>query len=495
MEITADGLRDHLLSSREGVRDSGPIDVLRKYLHGIFNVCRKAYDDWYEKQLAGIDIEQLLRDAPSLFVTEPIVAGVRDVVQSESESYYVARPEIAPDEDSESWLAHFASQAAQVPIARVAFEETGRYDRTLHFIPDTRTLVMNLEHPFIDKLVSGGRDRGAATLFGSAELLLDLLLHEQGLSAGRRIDVLDDRDRILRLLAGDMPSTAAEVLRLLDVANQDEIALERAVGAAFQVLGFEYERRGGNVEGCDGVLYARLGRGSGQLADYKLVYDAKQTGSTTVPADKINLGSIEDFRVGESAQYGFFLASEYANQMHEDGKLNRLIAKATTGNDPQPVTLLRIQDLRKLVELHYRFGVTLTRLRALFEEAHTVPQVAAWVDSLEVELSTLEPQVPLQRLLEGLEHAKSDQKARPSVYAVRVGDAELSQFEPERLVAALEAVQTIIGTRWMEVESSGAVALHHTAPQIVAEVERHLRAMFGINALAAEVDEPDEDES
>lgn len=494
MEIVADGLRDHLLSSREGVRESTPIDKLRKYLHGIFNVCRKAYDDWYEKQLAGIDIEKLLRDAPSLFVTEPIVAGVRDVVQSERESYYVTRPEIPDDEGADTWLETFASQVAQVPIARVAFEETGRYDRALHFIPDTRTLVMNTDHPFIDKLVSGGRDHGAATLFGSAELLLDVLLQEQGLSPGRRIDVLDDRDRILRLLAGDMPSTAAEVLRLLDVANQDETALERAVGAAFQVLGFEYERRGGNVEGCDGVLYARLGRGSSQLADYKLVYDAKQTASATVPADKINLGSLEDFRVKEGAHYGFFLANEYANQMNADGKLNRLIAAATTRDNPQQVTLLRISDIRKLVELHYRFGVTLTRLRALFGEAHTVPQVAAWINSLETELTTLEPQVPLQRLLEGLERTKSDQKARPSVYTVRVGDGELSQFEPERLVAALEAVQTIIGTRWIEVEPGGTVELHHTAPQIVAEVERHLRAMFGINALAAEKAEAEESE-
>lgn len=486
MEITADGLRDHLLSSREGVRESAPIDTLRKYLHGVFNVCRKAYDDWCEKQLAGMDIEQLLRDAPSLFVTEPLASGVRDVVESQRESYYVSQPEIADQDQPDAWLRSFESDIAQVPISRVDFENTGKYDRALHYLPDTRTLIINTDHPYVDKLVSGGRDRGAATLFGSAELLLDVLLQEQGLSIGRRFDLLEDRDRTLRLLAGESPSTAAEVLRLLDVANQNETALERAVGAAFQVLGFEYERRGGNAEGCDGVLYARLGRGSTQLADYKLVYDAKQTSSPSVPADKINLSSLEDFREREDAQYGFFIASEYAAQMDRDGKLNRAMKKARSGKNPQPVTLLRISDLRKLVELHYRYGVTLTRLGALFREAHTVPEVTKWIAELETELGTLEPQVPLQRLLEGLERAKGDQKAPPTVYAVRVEDPELSQFEPERLVAALEAVQTIIGTRWFEVESSGTVAMHHTAPQIVAEVERHLRDLFGVNALPTE---------
>jgi hypothetical protein len=366
----------------------------------------------------------------------------------------------------------------------------GRYDRVLHFIPDTRTLVMNTDHPFVDKLVAGSRNNGTAILFGSAEVLLDVLLQENGVSAARRIDLFDDRDRILRLLAGDQPSTAAEVLRLLSVANRNETALERAVGAAFRVLGFEYERRGGNAEGADGVLYARLGRGSDALADYRVVYDAKQTNSPSVPANKINLGSLEDFREKENAHFGFFLANEYAAQDNPEGKLNRLVHAATSGANPKAVTLLRIDDLRRIVGLHYRHGLTLTRLRSLFEDAHTVPQVDQWVDDLEEELTRLEPQVPLQRLLAGIEASKSDEKARPNVYTVRALDAVLRGFSPERLVAALGAVETIVGRRWLEVQPGGDVLLHHTASQIVAEVERHLRDLFGVDALP-----PDEQRS
>lgn len=483
MEVTADGLREHLLSSREGVRESEPIMLLRKYLHGVFNACRRVYDDWADQELAGLDIEQLLRDAPSLFVTEPMLAGVRDVVRTQQESYYVSLPDIPDDVGPDEWVQAFALAVADSPIARVLFEHTGKYDRALHFIPDSRTLVMNIDHPFVDKLLADSRNRGTATLFGSAEILLDVLLQEQGVSSARRIDLLDDRDRTLRLLAGDQPSTAAEVLRLLSVANRNETALERAIGAAFQVLGFEYERRGGNVEGCDGVLYARLGRGSDVLADYRVVYDAKQTNGPSVPASRVNLSSLEDFRVAENAQFAFFLAKEYAAEMDPKGKLNRVVVTATTGRSARPVTLLRIEDLRRIVELHYRYGVPLTRVRSLFEDAHTVPQVDQWVTDLEKELATLEPQVPLQRLLAGIEETKSDPKARPNVYTVRAGDSELKQFSPERLIAALEAVETIIGRRWLEVEPSGDVLLHHTASQIVAEVERHLRDLFGVNAL------------
>jgi len=492
MEIDADGLRTHLLSSREGVRESDAVDVLRTYLHGIFNTCRRAYDEWAETELEGIDLEDLLRDASSLFVTEPMLAGVREVVTTGQESYYLTLPEREEGSTPEQWLADFATAVTNAPIARVQYEATGPYDRMLHFVPDTRTLVMNTDHPFIDKLLSNGRNRSTATLFGSGEVFLDLLLQQNGISPSRRVDVFADRDRVLRVLAGDEPSTAAEVLRLLGVANRSETALERAVGATFKALGFEYERRGGSEGGTDGVLYARLGRGTSGLADYKVVYDAKQTKHPAVPADKINPGSLEDFRRSEGADFAFFLAAEYAAQDDLTKKLNRVIDGVTiervkTGEKPQPITLLRIEDLRRIVGLHYRYGVTLTRLRSLFTETHKVPEVKTWIDALERELTELEPQVPLQRLLCGIEAAKADALARPNVNYVRARDAELARFGPDRLSAALAAVQEIIGKRWIEVDPAGDVVLHHTATQIVAEVERNLRDMFGgVNASMLE---------
>lgn len=501
MEVEADGLRSHLLSSREGVRESDAVDLFRKYLHGVFNSCRRAYDEWAERELEGIDLQGLLSDAPSLFVTEPMIAGVREIVTTQQESYYLSLPEVDEETTPGDWLAEFADAASRAPIANVQYEATGPYDRMLHFIPDTRTLVMNTDHPFVDKLVSNGRNRSTATLFGSAEVFLDLLLQDNGVSPSRRIDVFADRDRVLRLLAGDVPSTAAEVLRLLDVANRSDTALERAIGATFKTLGFEYERRGGHDGGTDGVLYARLGRGTNGLADYKVVYDAKQTSQPVVPADKVNPGSLEDFRETEGADFAFFLAVGYAAENDLTSKLNRVIdgvttARVTSGETPQPITLLRIDDLKRIVGLHYRYGVPLTRLRSLFSDTHRVPEVKDWIDSLELDLTQLEPQVPLQRLLSGLENAKVDALAKPNIKYVRGLDAELRRFSPERLTAALGAVQEIVGKRWIEVDNGGDVVLHHTATQIVAEVERHLRDMFGVNAvpLPRQANNSDDDE-
>ena len=62
LEVNADGLRDHLLSSREGVRDSEPIREFRDILRKSFNECRTAYDSWARRQVQMIDIDQLLSD-------------------------------------------------------------------------------------------------------------------------------------------------------------------------------------------------------------------------------------------------------------------------------------------------------------------------------------------------------------------------------------------------------------------------------------------------
>lgn len=480
MEVDADGLREHLLSSREGVRESTAIDIFRDYLHGVFNYCRRKYDDWEEREAEGLDLDALLRDAPSLFVTEPMIAGVERVVVGGTESYYIDSPDLE-GADQDTWLADFASDASELPIARVRFEATGPYDRALHFVPETRTLIMNTNHPYVEKLISMGRTNAAATIFGSSEVFLDLLLQDHGIPQQSIVDLLSDRDKTLRLLAGDHPSTAEEVLRLLKVANRNDKALERAIGAAFRSLGFEYERRGGNADGTDGVLFARLGRGTVGLDDYKVVYDAKQTNQSSVPADKVKVASLEDFRESEEANFGFFLAHAYAAQQDGNGKLNKEVRRAVSKG--VPVTLLRIEHLRRLVEIHYKHGVTLTDVRNLLTEAHTVPEVDQWIDRFETERLS-DASVPLQRLLDGIERAKDDKKARPNVQAVRAKDDLLEPFEPERLTAVLRAVETIIGKRWIEVDvTSGDVRLHHTSGQIVAEVERLLRDMFGVNAV------------
>ena len=476
LEVNADGLRNHLLSSREGVRDSDDVRRFRDYLRGIFNACRAAYEAWRRKQDEELDIGRLLSEGPSAHVTEPLFRSVRNAVETGTESFYVQVPAGVSEENRSEWLEAFEGAIAEAPFDKTTFEEHGPHAPALRYNPAKRTLEVNSDHPFIDKLTGGGRQRNPARLFASSEALLDGQLQDHGVDRTAAAGFLRDRDRVLRLAAGDAPPTATEVVRWLNVATRDSEALERAVGAAFRVLGFEYECKGGAASGPDGILCARLGCHRKALSDYSLVYDAKQSNKPSVGADKIDLASLETFRKQASADFGFFIAAAYAGEADDTGKLNQKIR----ADAYRALTLLKVEHLHRLVWLHYRQGVTLTELRSLFETTRTTLEVDGWIDSLEKTLQQSE--IPVSELLRGLEHERSDDpKATPNLHVVRAKNRAFKEFDPERLIARLKAVESLLGVRWIEVgKRSGKVRMHQRAEQILAELERN------IGELAAE---------
>ncbi len=469
MEVTADGLRQHLLSSREGVRDLPPINVFRDRLRAIFNECRNVYQA-EPKDQAGIDIAQLLAEAPMSRVTEPLLASVRSAVRAGVDSFYIAAPAQMPEEDRDAWLDEYARTVRDQTFDKTRFERAGANAPAVRYDPATHELSVNVEHPFVDKLSAGGRRKGPAELFASSEILIEGQLQEHGMDRVVVAHLLAERDRVLRLAAGHAPPTALEVVRRLGVANRDETALERAVGAAFQILGFDYERRGGPRGGPEGVLSARLGRHGGTVADYTLVYDTKQTEKPACPADKCNFASLEDSRVSHGADYGFFAAVAYQGEDDSDGKLNRQLAHENN----RRLTLLKTSHLLKLINLHCRFGLTLTELRHLFDTARTVSDVDVWIEG-----HAIEPQVriPLRSLLEGLEKEKDDSLAKPSVAAVRAKRADLQAHDPDQLAALLQAVSTVLGHRWIEVDTDKTVRMHNTAKQILEEFDRQMSTL------------------
>ena len=472
LEVHADGLRDYLLSSREGVRDCDEIQAFRDLLLENFNDCRSAFEKWSHRSNEQLEMDALLSDGHSIHLTEPLVRSVRNTVEAGEDSFYIEVPSDVKVDERHEWLATYENKVSERPIEKSTFERQGPNAPALRYDPGSRLLVVNLDHPFVDKLTAGGKHQNPAKLFAASEVFLEGQLQGQGVSPVTIDSFLRDRDRVLRLMAGDAPPTAAEVLRRLAAAGNDSLALERAVGAVFGVLGFEYERKGGNRSGPDGILYARLGRRKRESANFSVVYDAKQTNHPSVPADKVNFDSLDDFRVLYNGDYGFFIATAYDADMDPNGALNRRISKVG-----KKLTLLKVEHLQRLVRLHYHHGITLTTLRTLFETARTVPQVRAWIDDLAKDLAE-QGDVPLRVLLDGLEREKKDVKATPNVHAVRAKYPSLQQFEPERLIARLKAAENIISNRWIEVGDSGEVIMHQTADQILSELERNIAGLM-----------------
>ncbi len=481
LEVRVEGLRNHLLSSREGVRDSGAVREFREYLLAMFNQCRTAYDEWNRTQIEDLDIHLLLSDEPSTHILEPLFLGVRTAVESGEESFYIAAPKDVAEDGASAWLDDFRTEFYRRPFRTPNFVQYGPHAAAVRYDPSTRTLAINLDHPFVDKLTSDGKKRNPAKLFATSEVLLEGLLQQQGIGTASIAGLLCSRDRTLRIMAGDAPPSATEAIRLLEVANHNKNTLERATGAAFRVLGFEYERRGGSRPGADGVLFARLGRhdAARDPRDYKLVYDAKHTAKPSVPADKIDPSSLETFRAEEGAAYGFFVAAKYASEEDADGKVNRKMFPKSPQPTYQRLTLLKIEHLKRLIRLHLHHGLTLTDLWNMFEGCRTVTSVDKWITHMHDKLSTSE--VSIDVLMGELERWKLDKNAVHNIKVARALVPSLQEFLPMRLKARLKAVATIIGKRWIEVNDSDDVVMHQTKDQILAELDRQIKTLESSN--------------
>lgn len=481
MEVAADGLRGHLLSNREGVRESDEVHGFREILRKSFNECRTAYDNRVKPNIETVDIVQILNsnEVHPTRLVEPVLLGVSNAVKSGGESFYVNAPQDVTEVNRSDWLASYQSEVSDGTglFSETVFDEHGPKAPSIRYYPAAKKLTINSDHPFVDKIINVSRKRDIAKLFAFAEVLIEGQLLEHGVEWASLSKFLEDRDYALRLIAGRMsPPTALTVLRMLDLAANSANDLEIATGSVFQTLGFKYQRAGGNAPGPDGELYAQLGRHKDRLADYKVVYDAKssQSSAPSAPADKIDFANLARFIEQSRADYGFFIAPRYQGEDDETRAVNFKLKQ--TGDSR--LTLLKISHLRRLVTLHYEHGVTLSDVRRLFSKAGSVPEVERWLDDFEKD--TVEKgEIPIQVLLEGLEREKEDVNAAPNVATVRKSQmAELGKFTPEHLAARLSAVENIIGSRWIEVDyESREVQMHGNVSQILESLDHNIRKL------------------
>ncbi len=479
MEIEADGLREHLLSSREGVRDSEPIGKLREYLHQSFNSCRNAYEQHLRETLIGLELDSLLGEPPSPFILDPLLDAIRaQVVEEANTQYYMKIPDV---EEPEAWLDETDKGLRTSIFADFRVVDGEPENHLCEYDPSTRLVTLNRRHPYAESVLEHSKNNRPAEMVVISEVFKEVLLRGSGIPGYSVHRILEQHDRILRRLVGEQPIDVPTVLRQLAVANADSTAMERAVGHAFEVLGLDYEPRGGNQGGNDGVLRARLGRGAGRERSFTVVFDAKTTDGSAVPADKVDLQKMKVFREDEEAEYALVVGKKFAAEDDPEGSLNRkIVSAAGQGNR---VTVLRTADLVDLVRTHHEFGVTFDELRRLFESAQTPTEAGEWVAELRAGLADADP-LPLRTLLDALEREQqADPKAQPNVRAARSKNNDLLRHPPERLISALRAASTLVGDRMVSVEaSSGDVRMGQSAAEIAREFERRLAEIEGVQA-------------
>jgi hypothetical protein len=156
-------------------------------------------------------------------------------------------------------------------------------------------------------------------------------------------------------LTAELRQAAADV--------RDPTRLERAVAEAFRFLGYDAAWIGGPGK-TDVLIQAPLG-----VRRYRVIVDAKTSGRSRVSDQQIDWLSIKAHREKAEADYACVIGPEFAA-----GYLN-------TRAEEFKVTLLTVEELAELVQIHDTTPLTLTELRQLFDaipSARTVlPQLRA----------------------------------------------------------------------------------------------------------------------
>ena len=477
MEIDADGLRSYLLSSREGVRESEPIRAFRDYLHRCFNACRAVYDQKMREELVGIEVASILNQAPSLALY-PLLDAIRaGVMEGPDSLYYIRTPQV---EEAEEWVREVGERLKGQAFEDFTVIKGDVWERLCTYDVETDKLSLNGQHPYAAKLIASMDDKPApARLIAISEVVTDAVLRTSGLPGYEIHAILEQRDRILRRLAGQQALDIPTVVRELQIADVNPTAMEHAVGHSFEMLGFDYEPLGGAGK-PDGVLRARLGLGVDGDRSFAVVYDTKTSDSSAISAEKVDLQKMNTYARERNAEYGLVVGRRFANEDDESGSLNRRISDAVASGNK--VTVMRTEDLTLLVTLHYRFGLTFSDLRELFEDAHTLPETRQWIVNLKDRLESDDP-IPLRALLNALEEEQqADPLAVPNLRAARAKSPMLLRYEPARLQAALKAAATLVGERWLMVSDQSDVHMGQSAVEISEEFRRRLADDLEIKA-------------
>ena len=145
--------------------------------------------------------------------------------------------------------------------------------------------------------------------------------------------------------------TIIERLRTSQFKSESHTEFEEALKDSFNFLGFEAELIGGSGD-TDVLLVANIGRES-----FKVNVDGKTSKSGKITDKQIDWISLRDHRNRRKADFVVVVGPDFSG-----GKLKERA-------DEYNVSLLKTEDLIKLLEAHSKFPFTLTELRDLFTES------------------------------------------------------------------------------------------------------------------------------
>lgn len=477
MVVYVDRLDDELRSSREALREGPLTTITQNVLHGAFNFARVALEKFEAAQKASERIANRIAGSPGSLTRRPIVGLVESALNGTVHPRYIKFPSLKPAERGafiESLETNADSDAGLVQDVEIVEMSL---DEGLTVLDVTSGILrINSLHPFVAHFLDEYEDKKRSLpleLLALSEILLEAHLYELGIDEDTVHDVLARRDETLRFLARSTGKKNARMVAqdLVD-ASSDKNALEAALVAAFDSMGFDAVPLGGPGK-PDGLAEARLSGNSKGPHNFKVSLEAKskEREGTKVSAKTVGVSTIARQRDDYDCDHAVVVGPDFPTTT---GDLSALVKEIRNEGDAsgKTITLVRVVDMARLVRLVPLKRIGLDRLRQLLESCTTPEESKQWIDSIAGEQVAKAPYrrildeiwdlqkqrpdetveysglaVALQKSTKPLKLARGDlhdlcmamSRMAPEMISARKGSVELSQ-KPERVIALIGSV-------------------------------------------------------
>ncbi|MGD1878695.1 MAG: ATP-binding protein [Kiloniellaceae bacterium] len=437
--IHIDRLDHELQSAREGVRD-GPIsNTARNLLHAIFNYVRPKIEQSNLDESPGKRIARKVAGSPASLSRRPIVDLAKLALSGKARPKYTVVPMDLDESKHEEFIEKLAERAENpeefIKSVELSYSLSTDDGIALYDV-DHSTLQINALHPFVGAFSDDYQSRNKSLsleLLAMAEVLLEAQLYHHGHRSNVVNEIISTRDELLRsLVRGSGRRTALMISEDLRNARNDPNLLEQELCAAFEKLGFDVVKIGGPNK-PDGKASAHLGVDEdGTLKRYAVSLEAKskERMGGKVSAKSVNISGIirqrNDFKCQHAIVVGpDFPSSKRLTSDHEASALEKEILedrKKYRDNkefDRRTITLMRIDDLAKLVRLAPVKQINPSRLRRLFLECSTPEESSRWVEAIAIEKPS---KPPYKAILEEIwDQQQVDPSSLVEYAALRVG--------------------------------------------------------------------------
>lgn len=435
--IHADDLDEYITSTRESIIESKALSELKEYIKKKFN--NELREFWIKKNeedekrsravykvstsSGSLSRRPLLVVARRFFnheITNPILISVPNNLSPEQKEKFIL--DLEKDLTSEEGI-----------IKDIKWETLEPANLLAHLDLQTRTVKVNLMHPFFANFSEDVKTAVPFQLIAITEILTEAYLIELGIDEDTIRKIMLRRDQILRELTYSDKPNAPVVATMLKDSLADSVGLEDAVYQAFNNLGFATTKIGGSGK-PDGLAQAILGYDKDKYdTSYSVVYDAKSTAKEKISAATAKISTSVRHRTDYKARYSVVIARDFEGAQDP----NSAVSKEAKHNK---VTLIRASDLMKLILLSAPKQIGLLYLEDFFKNCHTVIETSAWIEKIKKREI---PRGPIKELLETVFQLQKDDTEPPLVAAIRMSNPTLKELSIDGIKSLIQSLEQL----------------------------------------------------